>query len=57
MAQQKEVSKDNSTIREILYGYDDAGNLKSEQRTGVDVDRRDESVRYYYDKEICYANL
>ncbi len=51
MAQQKEVSKDNSTIREILYGYDDAGNLKSEQRTGVDVDRRDESVRYYYDKD------
>lgn len=51
LTHQAEVSKENNTIREILYGYDDAGNLKSEQRTGVDIDRRDESVRYYYDKD------
>lgn len=50
MIQQKEVDKANSTRREIIYGYDDAGNLKSEQRTGVDVKKADQSVRYYYDK-------
>lgn len=50
MIQQKEVDKSNATRREIIYGYDDEGNLKSEQRTGVDVTKKDESVRYYYDK-------
>lgn len=49
--QQTEVSRDNSTVRETLYGYDDVGNLKSEQRSGVDVDKKDEDVRYYYDKD------
>jgi RHS repeat-associated protein len=50
LTQQKEI-KNNSTLRETLYGYDDAGNLTNEQRRGIDVDKRDESVRYYYDKD------
>jgi len=42
--------KFQASIEEILYGYDDGGNLRSEQRRGVGFDKRDEGVRYYYDK-------
>jgi RHS repeat-associated protein len=47
--EQKEVTAANATLRKITYAYDDAGNLTMEQRSGVDVDRKDENVRYYYD--------
>ena len=47
---QKEVTKDNETLRQIAYTYDDAGNLTSENRSGVGIERKDELVRYYYDK-------
>ena len=47
---QKEVTKDNETLRQIVYAYDDAGNLTSENRSGVGIERKDELVRYYYDK-------
>lgn len=63
LVQQKEVTGDGITEREIIYGYDDKGNLKSEHRTGVDIDKKDESVRYYYDgddrliKTICEGKI
>ena len=47
---QKEVTKNNSTRRQTAYTYDDAGNIVSENRSGVDIDKKDELVRYYYDK-------
>ena len=47
---QKEVTKSNSTRRQTAYTYDDAGNIVSENRSGVDIDKKDELVRYYYDK-------
>ena len=47
---QKEVTKKNRTLRQTAYTYDDAGNLTSENRSGVDIDRKDEVVRYTYDK-------
>ncbi len=47
---QKEVTRDNETLRQIVYTYDDAGNLTSENRSGVGIERKDELVRYYYDK-------
>ena len=47
---QKEVTKTGATRRQTAYAYDDAGNLTSENRSGVDIDKRDELVRYYYDK-------
>ena len=47
--QQKEVKPDNSTRRQILYKYDDQGNLTSEVRTGVDMDKIDQNVYYTYD--------
>jgi len=47
---QKEVTRDNETLRQIAYTYDDAGNLTSENRSGVGIERKDELVRYYYDK-------
>ena len=50
LTQQKEVDKNNSTRREVIYGYDDEGNLRSELRSGIDTGNRDESVRYYYDR-------
>lgn len=49
LIQQKEMSADNVTNRQISYTYDDAGNLTSENRSGIDIDRHDETVRYYYD--------
>lgn len=47
---QKEVTKSNSTRRQTAYTYDDAGNIVSENRSGVDIGKKDELVRYYYDK-------
>ncbi|MBQ7460343.1 MAG: hypothetical protein IJS72_03120 [Oscillospiraceae bacterium] len=47
---QKEVTRDNETLRQIVYTYDDAGNLTSENRSGVGIERKDERVRYSYDK-------
>ena len=49
LTMQKEVMAENRTRRQITYGYDDAGNLTSENRSGVDIDKKDELVRYYYD--------
>ena len=46
----KEVTAGNSTVREIVYRYDDGGNLNLETRTGIDVTRQEDIVRYTYDK-------
>ena len=50
LTMQKEVTAANRTRRQITYAYDDAGRLTSENRSGVDVGKRDELARYYYDK-------
>ena len=50
LTMQKEVTAGNRTRRQITYAYDDAGRLTSENRSGVDVGKRDELARYYYDK-------
>ncbi|MEG0442025.1 MAG: hypothetical protein RR544_06975, partial [Oscillospiraceae bacterium] len=47
---QRETTAGNKTLREIIYGHDDAGNLTSERRTGVNFDKRTETVDYTYDK-------
>ncbi len=49
MTLRKEVTAENSTRRQIAYTYDDAGNVTSKNRSGVDIDKRDELFRYYYD--------
>ena len=49
LLQIKEV-KDYITRREINYAYDDNGNLTSEIRSGVDFDKRIETLLYTYDR-------
>jgi RHS repeat-associated protein len=50
LVEQKEVTPGNSTLRSLTYSYDDAGNLMTENRTGVKYDRRSEMIAYAYDR-------
>ncbi len=51
LVQQKEVDKSGITRRETVYSYDDAGNLKGEERYYEDVSKKDKTLKYYYDKD------
>jgi RHS repeat-associated protein len=50
LVEQKEVTPGNVTLRSLTYSYDDAGNLMTENRTGVKYDRRSEMIAYSYDR-------
>lgn len=46
----QETDVDHNIQRLLSYAYDAKGNLWSETRRGIDVEDRDESVSYSYDK-------
>jgi RHS repeat-associated protein len=46
---QKEVDKNNYTLRNLAYSYDDQGNMESETRKGVWPERSTEQLNYKYD--------